>query len=1423
MSIKTDFDLTKLRHHSDGQSHSFEDLCCYLFQYDSEVPQDSNFRRIQGKSGDGGVEAIHQLSNGEVWGCQAKFMFDLDQTFHACKKSFKTAVSNYAELSKYVICIPFDLTGRKKGKGGKQLEGKWADFDNWIQDLQNYFPEGKEIKIELWSENDLQGKFINLDSTGGLSLYWFNELTFSDDWFKEKLSIAIKQAGKRYSPHLNIKTPLVEKFQYFGQTSVWKNKLTELSQECTNTFDSWVDSLNFATNLKSDLQSDITALNSLVSNISQSLKDSIVNPEVLIELKFQKEVQSIVETIGNLESDIKNRLLAEYGKEADSRQFRHFSASFGVSFPMEPLDQIRKLRENFETIWQLSKNKIFDLPASKTVLIRGEAGVGKTHGIVDLAKQRIEESLKSLVFFGSDFSDENPWDTMISYTGLSNSIGSDQFLAALNLAGETSGSPLIIFIDALNESKNQLNWENWLPRLEFEISKFPYLKLCVTCRENFVQRVIPSSFKYCDVVHNGFLGKEIESQKAYSNYYGLGIPKNFYFHREFSNPLFLLVYFESLKEFQENKVTDKNPNFPSSVDINSIITMWFESKNNKISKILNFDPRDEKLVQCALENLAEMMITYDDRRIPLEKVRIKINEVTKQNFKQLLNYLEDESLVTVEGQPKKGSTQSTDYFVRFTFERIGDFLIAEQLISGLENYDEVFKPGNSLHKFVKDDDEVIKYSNLLEAFTIRWPELTGKELVDCVDCYDNPVIVESFISSLNWRDPIYITKRTIELILDLLRNLKYTIKGFECLLENSTKEGHPLNVEFLHNYLTNQSMVERDGNWVIAVGESYSGWSSSVNEASPVYKLTEIGNIIKSDGISKSISLLWALISCWFLSSIDRRIRDSATKTLIAILLEKPNIAILLLQKLQNCDDEYITERLLVAIYGALLLNESSEDVIKVSEFLYEKYCNADQWPLNVCLRENIRLIIELALRLNSKDSKIDKSKIQTLVSAVDPVINSTTDRDRPKIDNWWIDILDIGKMRGEGIPSDFLNYEVNPKIRGLVDNKHMGGNFDFKNLDNGFLNAVIKMGYPGKDEICAKFDSLLIERFGSYGGGRNWVERLSKKYNWIILKKLLGQIIDQKRLGNIGTPPDSETDLEVMGLRDIDPTDLRANVHNRYGNKDTFSFKTYTDSIDGDNIKDWCITNDFGDAREFIQIQDSLGNNFYVLNLRFDWREREKLKNDKPYRNVFMKFYGALVNTEDFNKLKTSFVSEESRTSFDLYDEPSDYLGYIGEWPNYGPYSIGKENPLNLCKENFFPVINGLSGILKRETDLDVDESTTDFPKEFYIPSSKLLKFGKLKWNYVNDWKNTRGDSVIVCPRLGLEDDVNGLIVSDSFMNQYLQKNGEVFVVFCYQSKALFNTREQTKSLIVETLLYLQDGKFEVAEQVDRIISMGH
>ncbi|MGB3507913.1 MAG: hypothetical protein WBA93_01445 [Microcoleaceae cyanobacterium] len=139
-----EINFQQIRPYNGGLREAFEELCCQIFhrlpnisEPNFPLPKGSQFQRFRGAGGDGGVEALWILPNGNKLAIQSKY-FERDKLensqFNQMKDSLKTAVKNHPEIIRYIYCIPFDPTGKnlKVNKGKAKLKNlQNGKRNNW--------------------------------------------------------------------------------------------------------------------------------------------------------------------------------------------------------------------------------------------------------------------------------------------------------------------------------------------------------------------------------------------------------------------------------------------------------------------------------------------------------------------------------------------------------------------------------------------------------------------------------------------------------------------------------------------------------------------------------------------------------------------------------------------------------------------------------------------------------------------------------------------------------------------------------------------------------------------------------------------------------------------------------------------------------------------------------------------------------------------------------------------------------------------------------------------------------------------------------------------------------------------------------------------------------------------------------------------
>ena len=218
-----------------GSRHfAFEEFCCQLARRHSEVPIGSTFRRFEGAGGDGGVECTWSLSSGDEWGWQAKYLFRLDLT--QLHRSIETALSLHPRLTRYFICIPFDLAP-PTARGGKSQVERYDEARTTWEAMAA--ASGTSVEFVLWTRTDLIEELLRIDPSQGRIRFWFGEERLGDEWFRRHLEDVVAAAAPRYTPELNVTVPIAGAFEAFGRTVRWHEHVKEVQREVRKAAKDW--------------------------------------------------------------------------------------------------------------------------------------------------------------------------------------------------------------------------------------------------------------------------------------------------------------------------------------------------------------------------------------------------------------------------------------------------------------------------------------------------------------------------------------------------------------------------------------------------------------------------------------------------------------------------------------------------------------------------------------------------------------------------------------------------------------------------------------------------------------------------------------------------------------------------------------------------------------------------------------------------------------------------------------------------------------------------------------------------------------------------------------------------------------------------------------------------------------------------------
>ena len=339
---------------------------------------------------------------------------------------------------------------------------------------------------------------------------------------------------------------------------------------------------------------------------------------------------------------------------------------------------LRQLDDCVSEIIEFTNGEAARISNHSFILVLGEAGIGKTHLFCDVAKHRLGSGLPTILLLGEKFSAEmGPWSQVTEQLLLTH-LSPEEFLGALDAAGQIRRRRALIMIDALNEGQGLDLWSKYLGGMTETAKKYPHIAFALSCRDTFQPVVIPpdmvESGELQTVHHQGFQGYEYDATKKFFEYFGIESPAAPLLVPEFSNPLFLKLLCSGLN----NEGLRRLPK--GFRGITKVFEFFIESTNRKLAKELGYDP-DDRYVQATADRLAHAMaeksqawLEKPDAKRIIEQIRSEPVQYEKTLYRNLLH----EGLLKEDLRLTIGDSQQRQLrvpVVSFAYERLANHLI----------------------------------------------------------------------------------------------------------------------------------------------------------------------------------------------------------------------------------------------------------------------------------------------------------------------------------------------------------------------------------------------------------------------------------------------------------------------------------------------------------------------------------------------------------------------------------------------------------------------------------------------------------------------------------------------------------------------------------------------------------------------------
>ncbi|WP_406671907.1 NACHT domain-containing protein [Natronospira sp.] len=952
--------FSKIRTHNGSKNSGFEELICQLAHL--QRPENGKrFVKKEGAGGDAGVECYWVLDDNSEIGWQAKYFPDGLNTsrWQQIDESFSKALEKHPNLRQYVVCLPIDKAdSRKKGRGGNQVV---SVEDEWLDHVKKWKKQAlaidREIEFVYWGKHEISALLMIDDPLYyGKALYWFNEPFLGSKIFRKIAKRSQDSLGDRYTPEFHVELPIARSFDGLCLNSSWWDLLKEKKSDLKEAGLEVVSFLRKEKESQSSLLENerLNGLNEQLHRVINDFDNGIMHRD------FNNRLSDISSNLEHL-STIYSKIHQELHDKIDWTERKGNSRSI-----------LYKLSAVIDEVTSFLKQRMTVLSQTKSVLLHGEAGIGKSHLLCDLSLQRIKENLPTLFLLGAQYHGGNPVNFIKEALDL-HSYRNSQVLGAIDAAGEASGARALIVIDAINEGNFRDEWRHQIMGFLSDLSEFQNIAIIFSCRSTYLNYILPESAdeKHLPrIEHFGFRGHEHRAAEKFLSRQGISKPSVPILAPEFTNPLFLKTCCRALRQNGQSS-------FPKGLNsITSLFDFYVGSIEKIIARKKRFNPQ-ENIIKSTLIDIASKLMPDNLEGIPKKEVRILVNnyDPNPNIDDSLFDILLDEGIISEDVSYK--AEGRGNLIIRFTYERFSDYFIAQDLVDKIENIEVAFSGKGTISRLLKDNGY---YSNagIFEALAIIIPERFNRELEDLLPDdieVEKWQLDQTFQNSVLWRSPNSFSDRTLE-ILNNLEGHFYSHPALNILLKLSTEPNHPWNAEMLHKNLVGKEIADRDHFWSthIAYGDS----SEEENEYESIVRaIIEWSYSGELETVEAERIRLCAITLLWFLTTPNRRVRDRSTKSLVRILSFYPRLVKGLLCDFSKINDTYLTERLYAVAYGVVCNINDENYVREIADITYSLIFKDENPIPHILLRDYARGILEYALHLGVAPSEANLEKFR--------------------------------------------------------------------------------------------------------------------------------------------------------------------------------------------------------------------------------------------------------------------------------------------------------------------------------------------------------------------------------------------------------------------------------------------------------------
>jgi DNA replication protein DnaC len=801
---------------------------------------------------------------------------------------------------------------------------------------------------------------------------------------RKNINAALKQAGPRYTPALDKLAPNLQitKFENLFDSLFQKGKFIEtidiLQKKAKEALKLYLFDNNnplFSDQEKKDLSSGKNNLDSMLEILMKirnniGIFESIELNDILESIKtVQNKLYAISSNYRMKKRDDENDI-QKTGKQGSSNKYD------GV------ISSLRDITDVLNEFYTFLTEYGFDIFNKPFVLIYGEAGIGKTHTLCDLALRNLRKGAFSCITLAENLNIEGDiLENIIKVNGYN--LTKNSFLKQMSEWARKYKMRSLLIIDAINESSIQ-EWEKQLADLIKDISSYKGVGLILSCRTPYEKIVLTNVNKslIAPIEHIGFRDVEFDAQQVFFKWKKVPAPEVPLMEDEFSNPLFLKLFTESLSFLHNKKHKSKELNSICSGQkgMTFILEQFYERVGGRFASVYSSKKDFCWLIAKEISDIMSIkqrdyinIQEFNDLRLLSQMTDAKKNALIKKCCSEGLFF----KTCIYEGN------NSWIEVIKFPYQRVSDHLIARSILKMELSGKNITEKKNALKQGflgkIFNESNHGDFINLAEAIILEFPlRVENKyEIFDLLDWKKiNYIYCESFLRGLAWRPLTYISKRTIKYINMLLRNQDLRFKTLDSVVALAVKNRR-FN-EKLNKWLFSMSLIERDLFWTEYLRYGF--------ESKTIQKLLTWIENNRFNKSTRQYLLLYVDVLIWVLSSTNRSLRDRATRALVYLGQKNPELLLRNTIKSLNINDPYIIERMFFASYGTLMRmvhsKKGRKKIFKVNKLMPKIYkqmfCKKSKYSTtNILIRDAALGIIELMSKVFGKNKQINYSKLK--------------------------------------------------------------------------------------------------------------------------------------------------------------------------------------------------------------------------------------------------------------------------------------------------------------------------------------------------------------------------------------------------------------------------------------------------------------